>query len=214
MIATERVIVRAAFDTKERMDLATAAGKSRLAEVSQEPYWAQRFDRDVPGAERAQLRARWAEHVAALRRSGEVLDTQAAVIEWGGRRALAERGWNTVEWPPAPPEARLPGRWPGGGDTGSPQMFTVRLDTQLVARVYAACWWSSAEAISGIRAWRDDHPNRIYDPQEIDNYDRLAVQVTTVGALWRQGLDLVLPPLPPAETAGHTINKSVVTERL
>jgi hypothetical protein len=173
-----------------------AAGKAKLKEADTQE-WQRRSDRKVPGVERAQLRARWAAHVAGLQRSGEVLNTQAAIVEFAARRAMAQLGWDRVDWPPAPEEAELEGRRPGSSNVGATERFTVQLDSDLAAKVYAACWATSSEAMRNIMAWRDRNPGLIDDAQEISYYDDQAGKVTTVGDVWRLGLALILPRLPP-----------------
>lgn len=190
------VTVHAFPGTLKRMALVITAGEAKLKEVDT-PEWQRRSDRRVPGAERVRLRAKWEAHVAALQRSGEVLNTQAAIVEFAARRAMAELGWDRREWPKADEEAELKGRRPGSNKVGATERFTVQMDDDLAATVVNACWATSSKAMKNILKWRDKHPEMIDDAYEISYYDDQAAEVTTTGDVWRLGLSLILPPLPP-----------------
>ncbi|WP_052438347.1 hypothetical protein [Streptacidiphilus jiangxiensis] len=70
------------------------------------------------------------------------------------RAELSAHGWDR-NWPAAPAEAMLPGRWPGSRDRGSPEKVPVRLPTRLIEQVRSAYWHTSAEAIGLLRNWHD-----------------------------------------------------------
>ena len=150
-------------------------------------------NRKVPTAERLQMRADFAAHLADERRAGRIVDSIPAVLEYGTRLALAEREWDHDHWPAAPPEARLGGRWPGSTSTGTGEHFAVRLDAALFGQVRAACWWTSAEAMVALRTWRDRHPGIVFSYDALDDCDKLSAKVTTVGVIWRRAFTLTLP---------------------
>lgn len=133
----------------------------------------------------------WREETARLlaeeQRTGRLLATHSAAVEWGARTELAERGWLEREWPQVPDRARLRGRWPGSRDTGAPNVLVVPVDAELAERVLAACWWTSTDAMTKLRAWRDAHPGLEYE-SAMDDYEELSKQVTTPGDIWRASL--------------------------
>lgn len=133
----------------------------------------------------------WREQTAQLlaeeHKAGRLLATQTAAVEWGARVELAERGWLEQEWPAVPDRARLGGRWPGSRDSGAPNVLVVLVDAELAERVLAACWWTSADAMTKLRAWRDAHPGLEYGTA-MDGYEQLSAQVTTPGDIWRASL--------------------------
>lgn len=143
---------------------------------------------DLNGAGRAAWQADTAALVVDTRRNGIVLDTLAAAIEWGARQELAARGWNH-EWPEPAREAYAKGRWPGSTDEAVPDVIHVRVDADLEAQVRAACWATSAEAITALRVWRDEHPDKVFQIRELAKYNKLAAQVTTTGDIWRAAVD-------------------------
>ncbi|MEV6680728.1 hypothetical protein AB0N09_28260 [Streptomyces erythrochromogenes] len=148
------------------------------------------------------MRAAWRGEVQRLRASGELLDVRDALVTYGVREELRVRGWDR-QWDPAPEEAWDQGRWPGSRDSGPggyPERLSARLDANLVAQAVAACWWTSLPAITALRAWRDANPGltprryvldekglaRLVGP--LAEYEMLARQVTTTGAIWRAGV--------------------------
>jgi hypothetical protein len=197
MAIRETITVWVPFDTKRRLGLFVASGKRTARQLKED----RRPPKDATAAERALLRATLAAQLAGLRRSGQLLDTIPAVLEYGARLELAERpGFDEVHGAP-PADALLPGRWPGTRDSGCPEKITARVDAALVAQVRAACWGTSAEAIDKLRAWRDRHPySEFIMPGEkaMEDYTELADKVTTPGALWRAALARMLPdPFAP-----------------
>jgi hypothetical protein len=154
---------------------------------------------DLDGAGRAAWQAETAELVVETRRNGIVLDTLASAIEWGARQELAARGWDH-DWPAPAREAFARGRWPGSTDEAVPKRIHVRVDADLEAQVRAACWATSAEAITALRTWRDDHPDKVYQIRELAKYNALAEQVTTTGDIWRAAVNRAVarkkPPQP------------------
>lgn len=133
----------------------------------------------------------WREGTARLlakeQAEGRLLATHTAALEWGARTELAARGWLERDWPEVPDRARLRGRWPGSRDTGAPNVMVIPVDAQLAERVLAACWWTSTDAMTKLRAWRDAHPGLEYETA-LDNYEELSKQVTTPGDVWRASL--------------------------
>ncbi|MFF9785604.1 hypothetical protein [Streptomyces nigrescens] len=177
-----------------QLDAAVEVQSTRRTVLSAAPEWR---TYGLPRAEAAEVRARWRQEVQRLRAAGELLDTRDAVLAHGVRAELAARGWNR-EWDEAPEEAWDQGRWPGSRSGGHPDRVSARLDEALVRQVVAACWHTSREAITALRAWRDAHPHIVpprHRPADGDEptgplaeYERLAAQVTTTGTIYRAGL--------------------------
>lgn len=142
-----------------------------------------------------EARTAWREALALIRREGDLLDTLDALALFGVRCELRARGWDH-RWPPCPPAARCPGRWPGSREGGYPEQLSFRLPAAVVAQVRAACWYTSAAAITELLEWQDRHRLTVRKrrrpsaelQQALDTYDRLADRVTTTGAIWRAGL--------------------------
>lgn len=188
------VTVAVAYGTRARVHAVVAAERERARSlVTADPRWDTRGLSRVEAAARRAERAGW---LAGLRGTGQLRDTVGALLACGVPAALAARGWD-VDWPLAPPEARLPGRWPGGRDQGWAEQLTVRLPAGLVDQVVGACWWTSAEAITALRAWRDEYDHPVGDPQALRRYEALAAQVTSTGVIWRAALHQALTTTPP-----------------
>lgn len=174
--------------------------------------------RGLPRAEAAAVRAAWRGEVQRLRASGELLDVRDALVTYGVREDLRVRGWDRP-WDPAPEEAWDQGRWPGSRDSGPggyPERLSARLDADLVARAVAACWWTSLPAITALRAWRDANPGLTPPRYRLDEegrarlvgplaeYEALARQVTTTGAVWRAGVTRGLTQATTSSTSSRT----------
>ncbi|WP_370138382.1 hypothetical protein [Streptacidiphilus sp. EB103A] len=81
-----------------------------------------------------------------------------------------------------------------------PETIPVRLPAGLVRVVQAGCWFTSVEAITALRAWRDEYPGIV--PSSVDEqgapagplarYEELASQVVPTGVVWRAGLKRAL----------------------
>ncbi|MEU9413291.1 hypothetical protein AB0E08_47435 [Streptomyces sp. NPDC048281] len=188
--------------------------KALRARRSTSPQWF--VPRRTARREASLRKAAWLTEVHRQRRTGELLDTQDVIVEYGVREELRRRGWDHDQWDEAPDEAWNPGRWPGSRDCGTsgyPGRLSARLDDALVRRTVAACWHTSAPAIEQIQAWRDAHPGIVpprYEPDEegrtrltgpLAAYMRLADQITTTGTIWRAGVELGLLQARAALTA-------------
>ncbi|QTI87210.1 hypothetical protein [Streptomyces sp. AgN23] len=192
---TITVTARVAFGTKETLrglKPLFKAERERAKRFAREPEWS---TEGLSGREAAAKRAQWEMFKEHLRETGELVDTLDVLVACGVRAELAERGWDR-EWPPVPAQALLPGRWPGSRDGAWPEGVTVRLPSGLVNTVWSACWHTSEEAIGQLRDWRDRYPdalpNRRFrsegEDEALAEYERLAAQVTTAGAIWRAGV--------------------------
>ncbi len=192
---TITVTARVAFGTKETLrgfKPLFKAERERAKKLARAPEWS---IAGLSGREAAARRTQWAMFKEHLRESGELVDTLDVLVACGVRAELTERGWDR-KWPPLPAQALLPGRWPGSRDGAWPEGVTVRLPSGLVNTVRSACWHTSEEAIGQLRDWRDKYPdalpNRPFrsarEDQALAEYERLAAQVTTVGAIWRAGV--------------------------
>ncbi|MER5809930.1 hypothetical protein ABT143_17375 [Streptomyces sp. NPDC002033] len=147
--------------------------------------------------EAAEVRAAWRREHERLRKAGELLDTVDVLAAHGIELELRDRGWWDRRWPAVPDEAMDPGRWPGSRDGGYPKQVPLRLPQPLARKTYAACWHSSCKAIVELRKWRDQHPGIVpsrvrsrpgAQQTALEEYERLAAQVTTVGDVYRGGL--------------------------
>jgi len=200
MASKETITVWVPWGTRRALGEFTAAGKATARQIKED----RRPPEDASAVERALLRATLAAELAALRRSGQLLDTIPAVLEYGAGLELAEREGFAGEHPAPPADALLPGGWPGRREAGYAEHLTARVDADLVAKVRAACWATSAEAIGKLREWRDGHPFSEFGmpgPSAMEVYNQLSAKVTTPGAVWRAAIARVLPgPLvPPGE---------------
>lgn len=171
--------------------------KSRRIILSSAPAWQ---TRGLTPEEKAEVRDRWRLEVLRLRDAAELIDTIDTLAACGIARDLGERGW-AREWPPIPSEARaLGGRWPGSRNGGFPEGIPLRLPSDLADQVLAACWHTSAISIRKIRQWREKYPGLVPPaaapdpealrelPDPLAEYERLAANVTTVGAVYRSGI--------------------------
>ncbi|MGK5532085.1 hypothetical protein [Streptomyces sp. URMC 129] len=203
---TISVTARVPYGTRERLTALKpllAAERRRARALAREERW----DTDgLAGREAAERRAAWQRHKARLRQRGELVDTLDALVTFGVRAELAERGWNR-RWPPVPAEALLPGRWPGSRDGAWPEKVPLRLPATVVGTVRGGCWHTSAEAIGQLRDWRDRYPDALptrafrteHEDEALAEYERLAAQVTTVGTIWRAGIARALAAAPEFE---------------
>jgi hypothetical protein len=194
------VTVHLLLGTTDRIKLVTTRGKAQRRKLSGRPRWKKRRTASA-SAERAALRAAWTVHLDKLRRGGKILDTVPAIAELGARRLLAVRGWDHDRWPAVPREMQVQGRWPGSTRAGTGEQINLRVDAALVARVRAACWGTSRDAIAELYLWRDAHPGplALQDDEAMAEYERLAEQVVTPGDFWRDALEEVLPLFRPAD---------------
>lgn len=184
--------------------------RKRRADLAAHPRWS--TDR-LSRRSITEVRSAWRQRLAVMRHEGELLDTLDALVLFGVRSELRERGWDHP-WPACPPSARCPGRWPGSREGGYPEQLSFRLPAPLVGRVRAACWYTSAVTIAELQDWQDRYRlvlrKRRQPPSGMEHvlelYDRLAAGVTTTGVIWRaglrQGIEVAAPrsaiPLLPA----------------
>ncbi|MFH9016127.1 hypothetical protein ACH4C6_32700 [Streptomyces sp. NPDC017943] len=190
-----QVTAKVRLEVRERLTEELKAQKKYRAELESDDRWS------VAGLSRQdakKVRAARRGEMERLRKAGELLDTVDVLAMHGIESELRARGWWDRRWPPVPGEAMDPGRWPGSRDGGYPKSVPLRLPQPLARTVYAACWHTSAKSIEALLAWRDRHPGmvpaRFYgdldDLQDpLREYARLASEVTTVGDVWRGGLD-------------------------
>ncbi|MFF9158404.1 hypothetical protein ACF1AB_39970 [Streptomyces sp. NPDC014846] len=166
--------------------------RMRRAALAANPRWnTQRLSR----RRMSEVRAAWRLRLAVMRHDGELLDTLDALVAFGVRRELEERGWDRL-WPACPPMARSAGRWPGSREGGFPEQLSFRLPASLESQVRAACWYTSARAIADLQDWQDHYravlAKRRRPPSGMDDvfviYDRLAARITTTGSVWRAGV--------------------------
>ncbi|MEU8623117.1 hypothetical protein [Streptomyces sp. NPDC048623] len=210
------VTAKVSDGTRERLTAEVKAQKEYRLVLAEDERW------DVSGLRRveaAQVRAAWRQELARLRQAGELLDTIDVLAMHGIELELRARGWWDRRWPAVPEEAMDPGRWPGSRDGGYPKMVPLRVPQPLARRVYAACWHTSAQPIAALRDWRDRHPG-IVPPRwlvseyggrgklsgPLREYLDLAFQVTTVGDVWRGGLERGIK-------AGATLRQQVANQK-
>ncbi|MFI1161862.1 hypothetical protein [Streptomyces sioyaensis] len=189
---TVPVTARLAYGTGANLrDLLNQERKRRTAMAADSQWSTERLSRRLA----TEARAAWRQRLAVMRHEGELLDTLDALVAFGVRQELMERGWDRP-WPVYPPRARTAGRWPGSREGGYPEKLTFRLPARLESQVRAACWYTSAAAICELQDWQDKYrlvlPKRRWAPAGLEHalemYDRLAAEVTTTGAIWRAGV--------------------------
>jgi hypothetical protein len=187
---TTLMTVKVALGTRVRLrEVVERHCEVRRALASGARWDAAGLSRGEAAVVRAELRA----EVARLRDAGELLDTVDAIAVYGVRREVAARGWCRV-WPDVGHEVAGVGRWPGTRDGGYPEAVSFRLPAGLAWQVRAGCWSVSAEAVAGLRDWRDRYPGVVRRRPErggevaLAEYERLADQVVTVGDVLRAGL--------------------------
>ncbi|OLZ63634.1 hypothetical protein AV521_38235 [Streptomyces sp. IMTB 2501] len=172
-------------------DLLNQERKRRIALAAESRWSTERLSRRLA----TEVRWAWRQRLTAIRREGELLDTLDALVTFGVRQELRERGWDHP-WPAYPSRARNAGRWPGSKEGGYPEKLTFRIPAGLESQVRAACWHTSARAIYELQDWQDRYrlmlSKRQWAPASLepalDVYDRLAAKVTTTGAIWRGGV--------------------------
>ncbi|MEU2835118.1 hypothetical protein ABZ667_41985 [Streptomyces lavendulae] len=185
---------KVSFELRARLDAVLKEQKEYRRELAGDERWSVR---GLSRQEAAEVRAAWRRELERLRKAAKLLDTIDVLAIHGIELELRDRGWWDRRWPAVPDEAMDPGRWPGSRDGGFPKQVPLRLPQPLARKVYAACWHTSHKSIVALREWRDLHPGivpgrrrRESGDREItlEEYERLAAQVTTVGDVYRGGL--------------------------
>lgn len=194
-LGKQPVTAKVRIETRERLTAELEQQRLYRSELAADPRWRLR---GLNRQEAATVRVAWRREQARLRQAGELLDTIDVLAAHGIELELRARGWWDRRWPAVPEEAMDPGRWPGSRDGGYPKGVPLRLPQPLARKVYAACWHTSAKSIAELRDWRDRHPG-IVPPRWLTSpdgvkgplaeYARLAQKVTTVGDVWRGGLE-------------------------
>ncbi|MFH8804940.1 hypothetical protein ACH4F6_36190 [Streptomyces sp. NPDC017936] len=187
---TTLMTVKVALGTRVRVrEVVERYRKVRRALTGSAEWDVAGLSRGEAAVVRAELRA----EVVRLREAGELLDTVDAIAAYGVRREVEARGWRRV-WPDEGHEVAGVGRWPGARDGGYPEAVSFRLPAGLAWQVRAGCWSVSAEAVAGLRDWRDRYPGVVRRRPErggevaLAEYERLADQIVTVGDVLRAGL--------------------------
>ncbi|MGW4803102.1 hypothetical protein [Kitasatospora sp. NPDC004272] len=182
---TAAVTAKVPFGTRVLLKAELEWQREHRKELAADERWS------VKGLSRrdaAAMRAAWRTELARLREEGELLDSVDRLAVLGIREELRARGWER-RWPTVPEEALDPGRWPGSRGGAYPEAVPLRLSAPLARQVRGACWHTSAKAIGALRDWRDANPGIVPGRSgELEEYERLAAQVTTVGDVWRGGL--------------------------
>ncbi|NXY94442.1 hypothetical protein HYE82_08555 [Streptomyces sp. BR123] len=182
------------FELRERLDAVLKEQKAYRSELADDERWSVR---GLSRQEASEVRAAWRREQERLRKAGKLLDTIDVLAIHGIELELRDRGWWNRRWPAVPDEAMYPGRWLGSRDGGFPKQVGLRLPQLLARKVYAACWHTSYKSIVALREWREQHPDivpgrRRREPGDreiaLEEYERLAAQVTTVGDVYRGGL--------------------------
>ncbi|MGW1642506.1 hypothetical protein [Streptomyces lavendulae] len=164
------------------------------AELNRAKTFGMADTRGLSRREAAARRSLWAEEKEQLRRQGQLFDSRRALVTGGLAKVIADRGWDQVDLPPVPHQAR--GRWVGSPQGSWPEKLSVELPADLVAKTQAGCWHASREAIDGLHKWNERNPgarpNRPArprcDPGELADYQRLAARVLTPGEIWRDAV--------------------------
>ncbi|MGW2865934.1 hypothetical protein [Streptomyces sp. NPDC001205] len=189
------VTAKVSLGTRERLTAELEAQRAHRATLASDQRWSVK---GLTRQEAAQVRAAWRRELDRLRKAGELLDTIDVLAIHGIELELRARGWWDRRWPAVPEEAMDPGRWPGSRDGGYPKAVPLRLPQPLARKAYAACWHTSVKSIELLRDWRDRYPGMVparhfADPKKLsgplEEYALLAQQVTTVGDVWRGGLE-------------------------
>lgn len=189
---TISVTARVAYGTRDRLQRMKPyfeAERIRARQLAREDQW---NPTGLTRHEAAALKTQWREHRVHLRELGELIDTLDALVAYGVRGELEERGWNRA-WPPLPPHAPREGRWPGSREGAWPETVAVRLPAPLVLTVRAACWHTSAKAIETLRNRHDQHtPTDRGERPEKRTPAANCGSVTTGGVIWRAAIDRAL----------------------
>ncbi|MEJ8654934.1 hypothetical protein WKI65_44560 [Streptomyces sp. MS1.AVA.3] len=189
-----QVTAKVRLHTRERLNEELEAQKKRRKELEGDDRW---IVVGLTRKEAAKVRAARRREMERLRKAGELLDTVDVLAIHGIELEMRARGWWDRRWPAVPEEAMDPGRWPGSRDGGYPKSVPLRLPQPLARKVYAACWFTSVKSIEALRDWRDRNPGVVpprpfmepKDEEVLKEYVRLAGEVTTVGDVWRGGLE-------------------------
>jgi hypothetical protein len=196
------VTAAAQYGTRVKLSRALTRQRQLRTEIRNQPRWS---TKGRSRQDAALLRGDLREHLAALRAAGTLLDTIDVLAAFGIRAELTARGWDRT-WEPVPAEAVEWGRWPGSPDTGTPERIPLRLPSELVTQVQAACWWTSAAAIRDLRDWRDRHPDLLLgvrpDEEPLVEYRELSRRVTTTGVIWRAGIKTGILAADPTGDTG------------
>ncbi|MFF7046514.1 hypothetical protein ACIP4T_31960 [Streptomyces massasporeus] len=116
-------------------------------------------------------------------------------------------------WDPFPHQARAQGRSPGSPNGVWHEPVTVRLPTDLVNTVYAACWHTSKDALAQLEDWKQRHPKarpnhstrRNCTEAELAEFQAIRSRITHRGDIWRaavlQGLQTAYRLQPTASDA-------------
>ncbi|MGW6941343.1 hypothetical protein ACWGF3_20420 [Streptomyces xanthophaeus] len=186
--------VKVSLELRAALDAELAEQRTYRRKLVSDDRWSVR---GLCRQEAAEVRVAWRREQERLRQAGELLDTVDVLAARGIELELRGRGWWDRRWPAVPDEAMDPGRWPGSRDGGYPKQVPLRLPQPLARKAYAACWHSSCRAIFALRKWRDQHPGIVpsrarrrpgEEERALEEYERLAAQVTTVGDVYRGGL--------------------------
>ncbi|MFD8951264.1 hypothetical protein ACFV0B_20665 [Streptomyces xanthophaeus] len=151
--------------------------------------------RGLDRRESAARRSMWARQKEELRRAGELVDSSRALITGGLVRVITERGWDPQQLASVPHQAH--GRWIGDSEYGWAERISVELPADLVNLAKAGCWHVSREATNALHQWRQRNPkarptrrmNPRCDPEQQAEYERLAAQILTPGAIWRAAVE-------------------------
>ncbi|MCK8438586.1 hypothetical protein G3I77_38045 [Streptomyces sp. D2-8] len=191
---TGEVTVTAAvkLDTRRQLDALKPFFKEEHTRAKQHPL---ALTTGLSRREAEARRGQWNERKKQMRREGTLIDSFNALVTAGLCQEIDQRGWNSP-WDPFPHQARAQGRSPGSPNGVWHEPVTVRLPTDLVNTVYAACWHTSKDARDQLEDWQQRHPKahpthstrHNCTEAERAEFEAIRSRITHRGDIWRAAI--------------------------